>query len=259
MKSDRPLFQEERLGRIRELIMQNGRVTVEELVERFGVSSVTIRKDLALLEESKVVMRTHGGAIQTKQTSNSLPFHTRLKEKSPIKKRIAEAAAAHVTDGEVIFIDASTTVYEMCPFLTGRHGLTVLTTSLSSAYWLATNSMVEVVVVGGTVKRESFGLVGGALEDVARQWRIGKAFMGCWGLTLTEGLTDTPRELVAQKRIVTGYARTVYALADSTKWGQISLESFCRIENTHTIISDPDAPAEMQEQIRALGVKVELS
>jgi len=259
MKSGEPLYQEERMRLMRDLVQERGRVTVEELSSHFGISAVTIRKDLAQLEKMGHVVRTHGGAIAAEQTGSGLAFYTRLKTRHDEKQAIARAAAEMVADGEVIFIDASTTVYEMCPHLAGRHALTVITISLSSAYWLATNTDANIVVVGGNLKRESFGLIGGSLEEAIREWSISKAFMGCWGLTVAEGLTDTPRELVVQKRMIAKYAREVIALVDSSKWGNVSLQPFSRIEDVKTVISDAQAPQPLVDQIRGMGVEVRLT
>jgi DeoR/GlpR family transcriptional regulator of sugar metabolism len=259
MKPDGAVFQQERMRAIRDLIKQRGRVTVEDLSAHFSLSSVTIRKDLSELERTGEIVRTHGGAIAAEENSSGMAFYTRLKEKHAEKQSIARKAADMVADGEVIFIDASTTVYEMCSQLAGRHALTVITISLSSAYWLATNSDATIVVVGGNLKRESFGLIGGSMEDAIREWNIGKAFMGCWGLTIGEGLTDTPKELVVQKRMIAKYAREVVALADSSKWGNVSLESFCRLEDVKTVISDAKAPQALVDRIREMGVEVVIS
>jgi DeoR/GlpR family transcriptional regulator of sugar metabolism len=260
MKPEKAAFQQERMRAIRDLVKQRGRVTVEELSAHFTLSAVTIRKDLSQLERTGEIVRTHGGAIAAEEGGGGMThFYARLKEKHAEKQRIAQAAAAMVADGDVIFIDASTTVYEMCSQLTTRHALTVITISLSSAYWLATNSDATIVVVGGSLKRESFGLIGGSLEDAIREWNIGKAFMGCWGLSISEGLTDTPKELVMQKRMIAKYAREVVALADSSKWGNVSLESFCRLEDVKSVISDSKAPQTMTDRVREMGVEVVLA
>lgn len=258
MKINRRVFQEERLHQIREYVQEHGRVTVDELVHHFNVSAVTIRKDLTEIEKAGGILRTHGGAIASEERGSGFAFFSRLKQKRTIKQRIAMAAADMVSDGDVIFLDASTTVYEMCPFLTDRHALTVITISLSSAYWLATNTDANVVVVGGNLKRESFGLIGGSIEDAIRQWTIGKTFMGCWGLTVSEGLTDTPRELVGQKRIIARASREVIVLADSSKWGNVSLESFCGLRDIEMVISDCEAPGDLVKKVEELGVRVSL-
>ena len=256
MKGGEAIFQKERLREIRELVARQGRATVEELSARFGLSAVTIRKDLAELEKAGDLVRTHGGAIAAEATARGSTFASRLAERQPEKQRISRAAASMVSDGEVVFLDASTTVYGMCTHLAERHALTVVTLGLNMAYWLAANSDATIILIGGTLRRSSYGMLSALREDELRSWNIGKAFVGLWGLSIGEGLTDTPKELVAQKRVICRHAREVIALADSSKWGKVSLESFCGMKDVKKVITDAKASRAMTEDLRAMGVEV---
>ena len=117
MKDNENIYIEERHKRIFDLIKEKGRVTVKELSRFFNISGVTIRNDLKVLSDNGFIVRTHSGAIYTEQNGAELPINIRKTKQKEYKVNIGEKAASLVTDGEVIFIDASTTACEMVPFL----------------------------------------------------------------------------------------------------------------------------------------------
>ena len=197
------MYPEERRGEILRLINQSGRASVTELSGQFGVSEVTIRADLQALADRSLLLRTHGGAIPLQRGPYELSLATRRQQQVVEKERIGVAGAAMVTDGDAIFLDSSSTALAIAQSLKQRRYLTIVTNSLIVAQELLDAPGVNVVLLGGTLRRETASLVGGGL-DVLRQFNLQRGFFGAHGLSLTEGLTDVSLEEAELKRPLVG-------------------------------------------------------
>ncbi|MCC7162249.1 MAG: DeoR/GlpR transcriptional regulator [Anaerolineae bacterium] len=253
-----PLSQPERFTRIQDSLQTQSRVKVAQLARTLKVSPVTIRADLAEMERRGQLVRIHGGAMAANKSAHELNFEARAKIQHAAKHAIGHAAAALVRDGDSVFLDASTTVFELALQISDRRELTVITNSIRSARELVTFPNITVIMPGGIVRREAFSLVGMWSADLIRQFNIGRAFMGARGFTLEEGLTDVHPDEVALKRAIVDVAREVVALIDSTKWNQVALASFCSATQLTTIISDKRAPRKMVQDARAKNIDVQL-
>ncbi len=254
------LFTPERRQQILRQLEVEQRVTVPELSQRFAVSEVTIRKDLAWLETQGLVRRTHGGAIPNVVGSSvsEMSFDVREQMQRAEKERIGEAAARYVQNGETIALDASTTALAMVPFLGSKSDLTIATNGVRTAVELGRSSSLSVLLLGGMLRRETQSLVGKWGSPVLEQINISKAFVGARGLTLNTGLTDVNAEEVELKRAMIKAAKEVIAILDATKWDQVTLATFCPLERLKLIITDTRAPAHMVKLVRKLGVEVVL-
>ena len=256
MRLPSTLFPEERRQEITRIIGDRPRVTVAELSRLFAVSEVTIRKDLAVLEESGQIQRTHGGAIRVQAPADEEDFELRAQQQQVEKERIAAAAAELVHDGENVALDASTTVLQLARRLKERRDLTVITNSIRVGMELGGRSGTEVLIPGGTFRRDALSLVGSWGETILRQVRVQKAFVGAMGLTIAAGLTDVHSEEAQIKRVLVDGATEVIALIDHTKWEQVALITFCPLDNISMIITDDRAPQQIVEQVRAKGIRV---
>jgi DeoR/GlpR family transcriptional regulator of sugar metabolism len=253
------VFARERQDEIARLIDERGRARVNDLSARFGVSAVTIRKDLLALEGERRVVRTHGGAIAVRGSSPELAFDIRERLQRDEKSRMGAAAAARVGDGESIVLDASTSALFVARHLKDVkvwHGLTVVTNSIRIASELAGHQGITVLLMGGRVRWEALSVVGPLGDGVFRRVNVQKAFMGAAGFTIEEGLSDAMEEEAQIKRSMVAAARDVYALVDRTKWGRIASATFCRTERLTGVFTDPGAPPAMLAALRALGTEV---
>ena len=157
------VFARERQREIARIVDDEGRARVTDLATRFGVSAVTIRKDLLVLEGERLVVRTHGGAIAAGGGRPELAFDIRERLQRDEKSRMGAAAAARVSDGESIVLDASTSALHIALNLKRRpawHGLTVVTNSIRIASELAGHPGVTVLMLGGRVRWEALSVVG---------------------------------------------------------------------------------------------------
>jgi DeoR/GlpR family transcriptional regulator of sugar metabolism len=252
------LYPEERRNEILRLISQSGRVSVMELSQQFGVSEVTIRADLQALADRNLLVRTHGGAIPPARGPYELSLATRRQQQVAEKGRIGAAGAAMIADGDAVFLDSSSTTLAIAQCLRNHHYLTVITNSLTISQELLDAPGVNVVLLGGTLRRETASLVGGDGLRMLRQFNIRKGFFGAHGISLSEGLTDVSLDEAELKRPLVGMCRQVLATLDGTKWGRVGLTSFASLAQVHVVISDASAPADLVEQVRAAGVEVVL-
>lgn len=253
------VFARERQQQIVSIVEESGRARVADLARRFGVSTVTIRKDLAILEGEQRVVRAHGGCIAPERARPELAFELRERLQRDEKSAIGAAAAASIRDGESIALDSSTTALYLARHLKDRqawHGLTVLTNSLRIASELAGHPGTTVLMLGGRVRWEAFSTVGPLGAGLHRRVSIQKAFLGAVGFTLDSGLSDATEEEAQVKRAMIGTAREVHAIVDHTKWGRVAAAAICRTERLAGVFTDAAAPADMVAGLRAAGVDV---
>lgn len=257
--SSASVFAPERQDAIARLVAEQGRVRVTDLAASFGVSQVTIRKDLETLEAEGRVTRTHGGAITGKAVARPEPaFGVRERLQRDEKIAIGRAAASLITDGDSIVFDASSTALYVARELLARdwHQLTILTNSIRIALELAGKSGITVLMLGGRVRAEALSVVGPLGDGVFRRVNVQKAFVGAVGLTLDVGLSDAMEEEAQIKRSMVTAAREVYALVDHTKWGRDAAATFCRTDRLTAVVTDAGVSDEMRSRLADAGIAV---
>jgi DeoR family fructose operon transcriptional repressor len=254
------VFARERQAQIALIVAGRGRARVGELAARFGVSAVTIRKDLLVLEDEHRLVRTHGGAIAASPDKPELAFDIRDRLQSHEKAQIATAAVALITDGESIALDASTTALYLAREIKSRswHQLTVITNGIRIASELAGRTGISVLMPGGRLRWEALSLIGPLGSSVYKKINIQKAFVGAAGFQVDSGLSDAMEEEAQAKRSMVAAALEVIAVIDHTKWRRAASATFCRTRGIKTILTGTDVPADMVEAVRALGVEVRL-
>jgi DeoR/GlpR family transcriptional regulator of sugar metabolism len=255
------VFAPERQDHIARLVEEHGRARVSDLAARFGVSSVTIRKDLLALEGAGRVVRAHGGAIVPYRSRPELAFEVRERLQQDEKSRIGSAAAAMVQDGESIVMDASTTALAVARRLKARGGwsqLTVVTNGLRLATDLAGTPGITVLMLGGRVRWEALSVVGQLGDGLFSRINVQTAFVGAAGFTIDSGLSDATDEEAQIKRAMVAAAREVVAIVDHTKWERTAFATFARIDEITRVFSDDQAPADMIGQLAARGIDLRL-
>jgi DeoR family transcriptional regulator of aga operon/DeoR family fructose operon transcriptional repressor len=235
---------------------QHGRASVADLALRFGVSQVTIRKDLESLEADQRLIRTHGGAIASERSQAELAFDIRERRQREEKQAIGAAAAAMVASGDSIALDASTTALHLAWNLRQHTELSVVTNGLHIAAELAALPGITVLMPGGRLRWEAFSLVGSWGDVLLSGVNIQRAFLGATGFTLETGLTDVTEDEAAIKRQMVAAAREVIAVIDHTKWDRVGVATFCALERISLVITDTAAPAELVAGVRARGIEV---
>ena len=249
--------QPDRLSRIVEQLSANGSVGVGDLATSLGVSAATVRRDLALLEEQRLLARTHGGAV-AHGVLYELPLRYRSARHQEEKARIARAAVERVPDGAAVGMTGGTTTTEAARALSDRRGLTVVTNSLSIASELAVRPTLKLVVTGGVARPESYELVGPLAEASLAGLNLDVVLIGVDGITAAAGLTTHHEVEAHTNRALISRARRVIVVADSSKVGQVAFARICELGAVHEVITDVAADAAEVAAIREAGVEITL-
>ena len=249
---------EERRQYIVGLAQKNGRVLVEELSESLGISRITIRKDLDYLQGRGVLQRTHGGALLP---GNGALTDPSLQEKegrhSHEKVRIAAAAASLVQEGQCVLLDSGTTTTAIARALKRFSRLTIITNAVNIAAELSGTDF-EVLLTGGSLRKNSFSLVGPLAEDMLNEMHADILFLGVDGFDLEVGLT-TPNVMESRvNRAMVKASAMVVAVCDSTKFNRRSLSKIVDAAAIHHVITDGNLPPETAEALRAINIKLTL-
>src|SRR6185369_1811451 len=233
------------LSRIRE----DGGVRVADLARDLGVSDMTVRRDLEILDRRGLIEKVHGGATSLPNSALFEPgFDVKSELQGPEKEAIADAAVALVVPGTAIGISAGTTTYALARRLVDIPGLTVVTNSVPVADVLhrAGRSDQTIILTGG-VRTPSDALVGPFAVAALRTIHLDQVFMGVHGMDPRSGFT-TPNVLEADTdRALVAAGRKLVVCADSSKWGVIGISSIARLDEADTLVTDDGLPAEARE------------
>jgi DeoR family transcriptional regulator of aga operon len=252
------LLNEERRRAILEILNRDGRVLVLDLARRFETSQVTIRKDLEELHAHGLIHRTHGGALPAREGALEDPT---LREKEKLhrkeKLRIAQTAAGMVQEGQVVILDSGTTTTAIAHSLRHFHNLTVVTNAVNIAAELS-GTAVEVILTGGTLRKNSFSLVGPIAEETLHRLNADILFLGVDGFDVQYGLS-TPNLLEAKvNRVMVEVAKRTVAVCDSSKFGRRSLSLIVPPSALHQVVTDRGALKSDVRLLKKAGIEVTL-
>lgn len=250
------MLTEERQRAIVELLNRDGRVLVVDLAKRFHTSQVTIRKDLDVLQMNGRVHRTHGGALSVRESAQEDPT-LREKEKlhSKEKLQIAAAAARMVSKGQVVILDSGTTTTAIARALRSFQNLTIITNAVNIAAELS-GSNLDVILTGGSLRQNSFSLVGPLAEEGLRQINADILFLGVDGFDVQYGLS-TPNLLESKvNRAMMEASKVVVAVCDSSKFGRRSLSVIAPPSALQYVITDRGIPKADLAALQKSGVEV---
>lgn len=250
------MLREERKRKILQFIKKNKKATVAELSKLFGVSESTIRRDLEELDEQGVIKRAHGGAIAVERAAPEPPIIQRMTENEEEKRRIGRAAAELVRDGETIFLGSGTTTLEVARNLVDRNNLTVITNALNIANLFAGKPNITVVVVGGLLRHSELSMIGHIAEQTLKELHADKVIMGIRAIDVEAGLTNDYLPETMTDRAIINFSSEVILVADHSKFGKVSTALVAPITSVNKIITDSDAPGEIIDEIKGLGVEV---
>lgn len=232
--------------------VRNGTAHVSELAESFGVSEMTVRRDLGALARDGKLERVHGGAVD----AGTEPGFSQIEvERFDIKDRLGRAAAAMVQDGMTVMIDIGTSTLQMARHLHGRK-ITVVTTNLAVVEELLPDPDIELVLPGGIVRRNYRSLVGVLAEDSLRQIKSDILFLGTSGVDLEIGVWDTTMVEVPIKRLMIAGANEVVLIADAAKFSMTGMVRVCGPESLSHIVTDAPLPASARSAVDAAGIEV---
>ncbi|MFZ0860056.1 MAG: transcriptional repressor AgaR [Candidatus Sulfotelmatobacter sp.] len=250
------MLNEERQRAILELLRRDGRVLVVDLARQFHTSEVTIRKDLDVLHVKGRIHRTHGGALPARDGALEDPT---LREKEKLhrkeKLQIASAAARMVSEGQVVVLDSGTTTTAIARALRNFQNLTIITNAANIAAELS-GSVVEVILTGGSLRKNSFSLVGPLAEETLHKLHADILFLGVDGFDVQYGLS-TPNLLEAKvNRVMIEISKVAVAVCDSSKFGKRSLSLIAPTSSLQHVITDSCVPKADLSALKKSGVEV---
>ncbi|MEW9673223.1 DeoR/GlpR family DNA-binding transcription regulator [Ammoniphilus sp. 3BR4] len=252
------LYAEERKRKIMEYIRENMRASVPDLIEYLKVSGSTIRRDLKELEDEKLLRRTHGGAISLQNVNFEPSFNEKEDKFQEEKKAIAKKAMEFIKEGDTIILDSGTTTFQLAKELHAFSRLTVVTNSPVFAQELQDVPGIEVVIVGGNVRKETCALVGPIAEAALSMIKVDKAFIATNGIEVEGGLT-TPNLLeAATKRKMIERSKEVILLADHSKAEKTTFAKFAEIDKIDKCIMDANTPKSFVRKLEEAGIDVYL-
>jgi DeoR family transcriptional regulator of aga operon len=253
------MLNEERRRVILDMMQHDGRVLVADLAQHFQTSQVTIRKDLEILHLRGLIHRTHGGALPTRQGALEDPT---LREKEKLyrkeKHSIATAAARLVAEGQVVILDSGTTTTEIARVLRNFKNLTIVTNAVNIAAELA-NSSLEIILTGGTVRKNSFSLVGPIAEETLHRLRADILFLGVDGFDVKYGLSTPNLQEAKVNRVMVEIAKRTVATCDSSKFGRRSLSLIVEPSALHHVITDHGIRKADMKALKRAGIEVTLA
>ena len=247
---------QQRRGSIAQMLEARGQVLVEGLALEFGVSLVTIRKDLAELEARGLLHRTHGGASWAHRSLFNPSFIEKAYLQQAEKRAIARATLELIEEGDSLILDAGSTTHALARVMKKRfQHLHIITNSVPIALELSETSW-ELLLLGGSVRHHSQALIGPATVRALESYHVDKAILSATGASVSHGLT-TPNDLEAQtKRAMIRAAGQVIGMVDSSKLGRVTLASFAALSELSALVTDWNAAPETLETLANLNVIV---
>jgi DeoR family transcriptional regulator, glycerol-3-phosphate regulon repressor len=246
-----------RQSQILNLARQTGNVTVDDLAVRFDVTPQTIRKDLNDLCTNRLLARTHGGAMLSSGVQN-IVYESRRQLAAQEKRTIGQHAASLIPNNCSLFVNIGTTTEEVARALVHHEGLLVITNNLHVATILAPQPHIEVMIVGGMVRRTDGGIIGEQTVDMISQFKVDHAVMGVSAIDDDGSLLDfDPREVRAAQAILSN-SRNVILVSDAMKFSRSAPVRIGHISQVDIFVTDRPPPEAIVELCKHKGVQVDI-
>ncbi|MDE1948294.1 MAG: DeoR/GlpR transcriptional regulator [Burkholderiales bacterium] len=246
-----------RRQRIQQMLAEEGFVAVAEIARRFGVSAMSVRRDLDALAGAGKILRSHGTALQPARQAadeHELQYETRRRRAGQAKDRIARAAAALLVPGEMVAFDVGSTVLALAREVAGSAGLRVFTNHLRAASLLAAAGS-EVVIPGGAVRPREMSVCGASAVDQVRNHWFHQCFLGVSGVG-ADGCFDYSWDDCEVKRAYIERSERVVVLCDASKFDHKAVARVCRLDQVALLVSDAPPPPALKKILKKAGVQV---
>lgn len=245
----------QRKNQIMRLLQENDSVDVINLSRKLDISKVTVRKDLDELAQRGLVVRTHGGAVLAEKQNLVRLIDNTLTERTDHKKAICKQALQFVEPGKSIIIDAGSTTVHLASLIAKRR-LTVITNSLLVIQELAAADSVELLIIGGLLRRPSLSAIGSPARTAFSQIHADLVFLGASGFSLEQGITCTNLIEADTKQAMIASSTKVCLLADSSKFGTTSLAKICEWDDIDMLVTDDGLPETAIKALQDKGITV---
>lgn len=229
-----------RQEKILELLSTNEIASTDSLMKHLGISVSTLRRDLLKLESEGKIHLLHGGGVRLPQKTTELNISTKMNLNKEEKEVIARKAATYVEDGDVIFLDPSSTTYWMIPYLAGKK-ITVITNGISHVNQLVALE-IPCVMIGGSIKPTTNSCIGSLTESTMKTFFFNKCFLGASGFSIQSGITNHDINERAIKILALKNSTQPYFLMDHSKYGVVTMIKVANLED-YPVLTDRILPA----------------
>jgi len=245
----------ERQRELARLFERNGRLSVAQICEQFGISEATVRRDLEALSDHGFIQRVHGGAILVRQAAPEEPMLRRSHDQENEKERIGRATAALVQNQETVFLGSGTTVFQVAQCLATRN-ITVITNSLPVINLMSEKENITLIALGGILRDSELSFIGHITEQALSEVRADKVIIGIRAISLDHGLTNDYLPETLTDRAILNIGRENIIVADHTKCGVMSTAFVAPLTVINMLITDDQTDAEFIETLRKQGIEV---
>ncbi len=246
----------ERIKEITDELKSKNVVSVKDLARKHFTSESTIRRDLKKLEKMGVVKRSYGGAILLEATNAEIPLLVREYEQKGAKDTIASLASKLVENNMVIFLDSSSTVLHMVPFLKEVERLTVITNGAKTAVECGNVLKAKVYSTGGLLRENSLSYIGETARQSVTDYNFDILFLSCRSISIEKGLTDINEDEAQLRRLMIKNAKKAVILMDSSKFDKVSFCNICAITKINTLITEKKPNEEWLEFLSSNNVEL---
>ncbi|WP_198315557.1 DeoR/GlpR family DNA-binding transcription regulator [Chitinophaga tropicalis] len=237
-------------------VKKEGNVRVADLLAALDVSAVTIRKDLALLEEKKLLFRTHGNVSLANPYTKDRDVNEKENILADQKTRIGLKAAELIEPDDAIIIASGTTVLQLARAIPKEMRLTVLTSAMNISMALLDKPNVEIVQLGGIVRKTSTSVTGNYAESILDNFTCSKLFLGVDGIDPEQGCTTSNMMEATLNKAMIRTAQKTIILTDSSKFGRRGFGKICMLNEIDQIITDDGISSSMVQDLENIGVEV---
>jgi DeoR family transcriptional regulator, aga operon transcriptional repressor len=246
----------DRRVKIIDILEADGQLKVSELSKKFNVSDVTIRNDLAQLEGKGLLIRTRGGGIKSQRVNIDFHLNEKAKRHLTEKQKIGKRTAELINDDETIILDSGTTTLEITKHLSHFKNLTIITNALNLAGQLINYPQINVIMLGGILRRSSLSMIGPISEANIRNYYCDKFIMGVDSIDSQYGISTPTIEEAQLNKLMIDISKEVIVVTDSSKFLRKSFAFIAPVKIINTIVTDSNIPQEEYKNLINSGIKI---
>jgi len=250
------MLAEQRRGQILLHVQRGGEVRTHQLAVEFGVSEVTIRTDLEILQRQKLLVKTHGGAIALPLDTPTAAFEERMRLNFDAKRRIAHMAARQIVDNQSLVFDSGSTLLQVAMHMPAVNNVVVATTAMNIAQHLMNRPGLDVHMIGGRVFPSTVSTIVSDFDKAVGGFAAHQAFVSAHAIDQSFDVVDLSEDIARTKRNLVRMARRVILVADSSKWDIAGPSKAFSLSRVDLIITDSDMPHAIRNRVEKLGVEV---
>ncbi len=252
------MIKEERKNRILELAESHEIISIDDIAQALEVSKATVRRDIDELDAEGSVEKTRGGIMSV---NHKLRIEPSLRMRSSMnveeKARMAEAARKYIGDNEYVVFDAGTTIRELAKRIRGDRRLTAVTYDLLTAVELAKRPQMELLMIGGFLRKTYYSTYGFFAENILRKFRADKAFLSADAIDMEQGIMSYTPDDIQIKRLIVESAAEVILMCDHSKFDTKAFLNICDLKKVSRVITGRELSGDIVERLCAMGIEVE--